>query len=232
MKSSHSAALLPPPVNLLDEDWIPTGAIPKSLRAWGYFPDTGVWHPGDVVLTKSGMPDWVSEQIRLIQEIGYGAEAAVWTHAAVYLGDGLVLCEAQLDPSNGTCEVQIAKLWDYIGSHDLLVRRSSFATTCELGWAIATAAASKIGATYDWKFIVKLATDKTFLGEEVFTRDQTGKVTPGTYVCSSLYSTAHAYVTDVSVADKTSGICVPAHLALSSKLNTIKFHWRRIAGTR
>lgn len=222
---------IPAPTKVLDQKWIPSTAIPERLRNWGFVPDTSAWHPGDVILTKSPNPDRISKLIQAVQTFGYGAEPAEWTHAAVYLGDGLLLCEAQIDlnMSDPVCSVIVAKLWDYLGTHDIMVRRSRHADDRESGWAIAVAAATKIGSAYDWKFIMKLAADRTFVGDDVFLRDHTGKISSNAYICSSLYSTAHAYVTDVSLTDKTNGICVPAYLASNTRhLDTVEFSWKRI----
>jgi hypothetical protein len=165
----------------------------------------------------------------MIQSLGYGEEFASWTHAAVYLGDGLMLCEAQIDPPDA-CSVIIAKVWDYVGSHYIMVKRSLHAQTIDRGWAIATAAATKIGTAYDVKFIVKLAADRLFVGDDVWLKDQTGKISSNALVCSTLYSTAHAYVTGVSITDRTNGLCVPAYLASISDphLEELQLGWRRI----
>jgi hypothetical protein len=229
MKHSDNVLLLPIPENLHGGEWTP-GAIPKALRDWGYYPDTDAWQPGDVILTRAACPDLISAKIQEVQAISYGTRSAVWTHAAVYLGDDGMLCEAQLDPARSIRHVQVVRLWDYVGSHELLVRRSQIAESRDLGWAIAVAAATEIGAAYDWKWIAKVASERAFVGEEVFLRDQASKVTPRTFICSSLYSTAHAYVTEVSITDKTNGICVPAYLASTPKLRTIEFTWKKIAG--
>jgi hypothetical protein len=219
----------PPPSRLKDEPWVPPTAIPEQVRRWGYYPDVSQWQAGDVVLTRSATPDAVSRQISAIQALGYGEEAASWTHAAVYLGDGLMLCEAQIDPPRA-CSVIIAKVWEYVGTHDLLVKRSRFAADVGSGSAIAIAAATKIGAAYDVPFILKMAASRAFLGDEVWLRDQASNVSAGSFVCSSLYSTAHAYVTNVSLTDKVNGLCVPAYLAqtLGRFLVEVPFEWFRI----
>jgi hypothetical protein len=221
---------IPRPTDVLSENWRPKTAIPQALREWGYVPDLESWHPGDLLLTKAVDPDWISKEIENIQTLGYGDTFASWTHAAVYLGDGLMLCEAQIDPGALICGVIIAKLWDYIGTHNILVKRSRHAADRELGWAIATAAATKIGDSYDWKFILKLAAERLFVGDKIWLHDQTGKISSKALVCSSLYSTAHAYVTDVSITDRTNGLCVPAYLASEEKhLKPVQFSWRKIA---
>jgi hypothetical protein len=231
MKTTSLDELIPAPKDI-DVDaavWTPTSALPQAVREWGYVPDFKTWHPGDLVLTKSTNPDRISREIQKIQALGYGDEFASWTHAAVYLGDGLMLCEAQLDPFEGICSVITAKIWAYVGTHHICVRRSRHAADKESGWAIATAAATKIGSEYDWEFIVKLSAARIFVGDKIWQQDQTGKITSSAFVCSSLYSTAHAYVTDVSITDKTNGLCVPAYLASQTNhLTTVKFSWQKI----
>jgi hypothetical protein len=228
-KSKSAASPIPAPTNRAAGDWIPRTAIPQALRQFGYVPDWSAWHPGDLLLTQSPNPDKVSQQIQNAQALGYGDKLALWTHAAVYLGDGLMLCEAQIDPPNA-CSVIIAKVWEYIGSHYLMLKRSLHAPTPERGWAIAAAAATKLGAAYDVKFILKFVADRVRLGDAVWLKDQTSKVTVGALVCSSLYSTAHAYATDVPISDKLNGLCVPAYLAglEDPHLREIDFPWKKI----
>lgn len=206
--------------------WRPRTYISQSLKAWGRVPDFDVWHPGDLILTKDKNPDWISKIIQRIQEPGYGSEYGEWTHSAIYLGDGRMVCEAQIDPAEGIFSVIVAPCWNYFGTHDLLVRRSNFASDKEAGWAIATAAVTKIGDAYDWKFVFKLGRDWALKGDDFLLLDQSGKISAGSYVCSSLYATAHAYVTDVTFTDKTNGLCMPAFLAGERRhLRTIEFDW-------
>lgn len=222
--------MIPAPDNVVaDNSWKPRTAIPNSVRRWGYYPDLRKWQAGDLLLTRAEKPDWVSKQIAEIQSIGYGAAAGQWTHAAVYLGDGLMLCEAQIDPPRAY-RVIISKVFEYIGTHHLLVKRSRFASTPELGWAIATAATSRLGALYDYGFILRLAAEKSFLGDEVWLKDQESKVSPGAYICSTLYATAHAYATDRSITDKTNCLCVPAHLANNTwDFDDVEFPWLKLS---
>jgi hypothetical protein len=82
---------------------------------------------------------------------------------------------------------------------------------------------------YDYGFILKLATARSFLGDKVWLRDQHGKISRGAYICSTLYATAHAYATEVSIADKTNGLCVPAYLAYNTwDLPEVRFPWVKL----
>lgn len=221
----------PPPNRAVTGSWVPTTAIPSALRDWGYFPDLTAWHPGDLILTRSFHPEMVSRLIAEVQELGYGKERSTWTHAAVYLGHGIVLCEAQIDPPT-TSRVILTPLWEYLGTHELLVKRSRFASEVSQGWAIAMACATLIDAAYDVSFILRMALDRAFLGDAVWLKNQVHKISPKALVCSSLYSTAHAYATNVTITDKMNGLCVPAYLAgLGSPfLDEVQYDWLRIQG--
>jgi hypothetical protein len=200
----------------------------ETLRKFGFLPDFKAWHPGDLILTGSSAPDWISEKIEEIQ-IGYGAERAKWTHAAIYLGDELMLCEAQLDLLGGVCEVRVTPVEDYVGTHSILVKRSRHASTASKGWAIATAAASKIGGRYDYGFVVRCASEWALKGESAFLEDKRGLASRNAFICSSLYSTAHCYVTDITIADQLNGLCLPAYLAATEHLKTVEFGWVKLA---
>ena len=206
--------------------WRPKTAIRDALRSFGRVPDFDMWHPGDLILAKSQTPDLISRAIRMVQESAYGTQRAQWTHAAIYLGDELMLCEAQFDAAALIFKVIVAPCWNYFGTNDLLVKRSKWALDREKGWAIATAAATKIGNAYDWQLILKLAADRVRFGKDVFIRDQSRNISANSYVCSSLYSMAHAYATDVAIIDKVNNLCVPAFLAGErSHLQTVEFDW-------
>jgi hypothetical protein len=207
----------------------PKTAIPSRVREHGKWPDFRAWHPGDIILVKSKRPDPISKAIQKIQAPGYGLTHAEWTHVAIYLGDELMLCEANIDVPGKIFSVVVCRIWDYFVDHEIRLRRSKWAKEKTKGWAIATAAATKIGMAYDWQFILKLAADQLFLGRDVLVHDHTGKISANRYVCSSLYSTAHAYVTRVTITDRTNGLCIPAFLAADEEhLQTIEFDWHDI----
>jgi hypothetical protein len=87
-----------------------------------------------------------------------------------------------------------------------------------------------IGNAYDWQFILELIRKRLMFGEDVWLEDQTGAVSSNAFVCSSLYSTAHAYATDVTISDKLNGLCVPAYLVMNTRhFETIDLQWCKIA---
>lgn len=204
-------------------------AIPLALRSWGYIPDFTTWQPGDLILTRAAEPDIISREIQTAQAKAYNKQAAAWTHAAIYLGDQRLICEADIDPLARTFCVKVSPLTKYLGTHEILVRRSQLANERENGWAIATAAATRIGDGYDWKLVLKLAIERYLKGREILVENQSSKITGGSVVCSSLYSFAHAYVTRVILSDDTNGLCTPAYLSLDDRyLKTIEFSWWQI----
>ena len=98
--------------------WSPSGPIPPPLRQFGRFPNVRDWFPGDLLLFSAVHPNWISKSIIRGQENGgYAAEDARWHHVAVYLGDGISICEAT---STG---VHHAPIYPYLGEYLLRVRR-------------------------------------------------------------------------------------------------------------
>lgn len=206
--------------------WTPPTMIPTDLRAWGYFPAIAHWHPGDLILTSSEHPDRASQWIVEVQKDGY-ADHAHWTHAAVYLGDGLMLCEAQFDPPE-TSRVIVTPIWEYVGTHSIKVKRSCHALKVERGWAIATAAATNIGGKYDVGFVLDLA--RQALRGTTLIDAEMPSMSRKAFICSTLYSTAHAYVTDIDLTDKLNGSCLPAYLAglYGRHLQDVPDRWLKI----
>jgi Permuted papain-like amidase enzyme, YaeF/YiiX, C92 family len=213
-----------------DKTWRARTALPQELLDYGLVPDFDVLHPGDLILLKASQPDFISKQIEKVQALGYGSEHAAWTHAAIYLGDELMLCEAQFDPERSEFGVIVTPFWNYFKEHEICVKRSKYATNKETGWAIATAAVTKIGNQYDYKFILKLIAERILFPKHMWLLDHTGKISANAFICSSLYSTAHAYATDVTISDKLNGLCVPAYLAMESRhLEPVEISWRQIS---
>jgi hypothetical protein len=81
----------------------------------------------------------------------------------------------------------------------------------ERGWAIATAAATCIGGKYDVGFVLNLG--RQALQGKTLVDAKIPAASKREFICSTLYSTAHAYVTDIDLSDKFNGSCLPAYLA-------------------
>ena len=99
-------------------DWIPDGPLPPELRRFGYYPDITLLQPGDLILVSPVKLSGIPKRIAATQETGgYAPEDARWTHAAVYMGARVGLCEAT---HRG---VHASLLHEYVGKHLFRVRR-------------------------------------------------------------------------------------------------------------
>src|SRR6476659_3689762 len=75
------------------------GVLPPAARKWGRMLDLEDLEPGDLILFRPVNPnlDKISQLIIAAQmQAGFSEEDARWTHAAVYLGDGELICEANI----------------------------------------------------------------------------------------------------------------------------------------
>jgi hypothetical protein len=76
--------------------------LPKEAWAWGRIIDVSDLEPGDLPLfrTLEEHSDAVSRAIVETQRKTFAPRHAQWTHAAVYLGDGEHICEANFKVPN------------------------------------------------------------------------------------------------------------------------------------
>jgi hypothetical protein len=219
--------LLPDSAPLANGNWVPPGAIPASLREFGKYPNTSDWWPGDLLLTRDIEPDRVSRAITSAQvRGGYHQDDSDWTHAALYLGDGLNVCEASFDSPWRGGDVRITRLWDYCGSYALRVRRSTFITEEETGWLMAVSALTHLREDYDFSYVWKLAL-QAWSGRGFWQSDIRVSIKPSALVCSTLYADAHNRVTR-RLLGESNGLCVPAYLSQCRELDEINADWLRI----
>src|SRR5437879_5728534 len=93
-------------------EWSPSGPLPQTVRNFGYVPDVFRWLPGDLILTSPLRPNHLNSMItRMQQRGGYDEKDSRWTHAAMYAGDGMKICEAR--PFAQRC----GTIYPYIGDH-------------------------------------------------------------------------------------------------------------------
>lgn len=210
--------------------WVPPGAIPPHVRDLNRYFHTDDWWPGDVLLTRHINPGFLPKQIQRFQEDGgYSAADAQWTHAAIYLGDGLNVCEAIVGSRFWKGEVTVSSLSKYVGSHGLRLRRSlELHDDKELGWRLAVQALSQLGKPYDIGSVVgfarKIRKEHGFWAAQVRARISSKSAR----ICSTLFSDAHNAVTGVTIGERTNGICVPAFLSQSDSLQDVDIRWARL----
>ena len=207
--------------------WQPPTSLPAKVRKFGRFPDVSQLLPGDLILTQSLDCDWVSKRIRRAQYLGgQHPRDALWTHAAVYMGDQIRVIEANFDYLHwGQNGVKMAPLSDYVGDHRLRVRRLPGLTADER-WLIVIAAMSRLNSPYRFRYLFRS------LGAAAggFWRDRNDPRTAATktgYVCSTLYQDSVAKVTG-RLIEETAGVCTPGTLSSTRTLKDVKVDWLKI----
>jgi hypothetical protein len=200
--------------------WTPPGPIPPPLRQFGRFPDVSKWLPGDLVLFSTVHPGWISRSIIRGQERGgYALEDARWHHAAVYLGDGISICEAT------RTRVKNRLIYPYLGGYLLRIRRD-IALTPDERWQIAMQSLTRLGSPYSFWNIFWL-TLQSFRG---FWQPSNSPPPFGgrAVICSQLFSDSYSMVTGRLLVKTPSGIVKPADLSFAPQLTDVATTWLRI----
>jgi hypothetical protein len=212
------------------------GAFPESLRellskkaeAFGKFPDTPNWFPGDLILIRAATTSKSSIAVAMEKPVpiekaqrayGYPPNAARWTHAAIYIGDYTSLCEAI--PSGVTLN-DISKYCT--SKYALLVRRPrEVRADRDKGWRMAVHAIKHLYQRYDYRYLAEIAAQKmlTDSGRPV-------RFSKSTKICSTLYADAYASVMRRPLRDKDSGVCVPAFLSQCDQLEDVQINWLKV----
>jgi hypothetical protein len=201
--------------------WIPPGPIPQSLRQFGRFPDVSKWLPGDLLLFSAVHPGWIPQSIIRGQERGgYAPEDARWHHAAVYLGDGISICEAV---AKG---VRYIPIYPYIlGNYRLRIRRDNTLTS-EERWKIAMQSLTRLRSPYGFSGIVSLAR-QSWRGYWQ-SRGSLPPLGAGAVICSQLYSDSYSMVTGRLLVKTSTGTVKPADLSLTLQLTDVATPWLEI----
>jgi hypothetical protein len=195
------------------------------LRKFGKYFDTSNWRAGDLVLTREINPGRIGRWIERAQvKGGYAKEDARWTHAALYLGDRLTVCEATFSlwpPSHGI--VQTA-LWDYCGDSAIRIRRPLAIDSAEAAWLLAIMALTQMRKDYDFGYVLRLASI-AFSGKGFWTAGTRSVLSPSALICSTLYADAFARQTGRTLGEQNNGICTPAFLSQSDKFEDKNIGW-------
>jgi hypothetical protein len=101
--------------------------LPKAARDWGRIIDFTALEAGDLLLFRPVNPaaDSISRRIRQAQaDGGLHRRHAQWTHAAVYLGDGEHICEANFKVPGQPDGVTLRSGFEYCdGGYAIRARR-------------------------------------------------------------------------------------------------------------
>jgi hypothetical protein len=198
------------------------------LRRFGKFFDTSNWRQGDLILVRDIAPDWVGRRIEKAQvRGGYAPGDARWSHAALYLGDRLTVCEATFTLPRGTQGVVQTPLWDYCGGSAIRVRRPRAVTTSDEAWLLAIKALTQLQKDYDFKYVAHLAWI-AWKGTGFWGGGAKVRLDASALVCSTLYADAYGRQTHRTLGEENNGICTPAYLSQSSEFDDINLDWLEI----
>jgi hypothetical protein len=202
-------------------------ALPPATRRFGRLVDTANLEPADVLLSREVTEDRISALIAGVQrDGGYHTDDARWTHAAMYLGDGANVVEADFDSVLGGGSVRLTSLDEYCqGKHSLRFRRSKYLLGNEHTrerWLICIRAMSRLGKPYDF-YEAALMWFSVVLGRGFF-RSEKRRPTSAAVVCSTLIADAFNEATRRCLGE-VSGVCVPAWLSVSDEFNDIAVEW-------
>jgi hypothetical protein len=209
-------------------------AIPDWLQKFGRYPNVDEWYPGDLILTRELRPDTFSDHITSVQKkAGYRAHS-VWTHAAIYLGDGWRVCEATVDGIIPVGDVRLGPIWQFCdGKQALRVRRPKASVQRrDLGWLMVIEAVQRLREKYDVAGIVKLALSIKMLSDDDFWVEVESKPMESKIrvplVCSTLYADVFTRVTRM-VLGEFNGMCMPGFLSIAEEFDDVPLYWRKIA---
>lgn len=189
--------------------------LPLAARKWGRIIDTSQLMAGDLILTQpvDVTKDWISARIQRAQG-NLGASHGCWTHAAVYLGDGQHVCEANLKVPGYRDSVMLRSLQEYSdAAHVLRARRPKVQSERER-MGIAVGAMRQIGNPYSLRQIYqfwRMARTGRFWA----TPNVTTPINTRALVCSTLYQDALTFAR-AGASIRFGTVCTPAHLSANT----------------
>ncbi len=212
------------------------GVLPPSAREWGRVLDTTQMQMGDVLLTApykqraNGAP-LVSRWIMSAQErAGYAESDAQWTHAAIYLGDGESISEANFGVAGLRSGVMIRSIHVYAdAAHALRVRRPanlSDAQRCKF----IIGALRNLGQRYSAEIILHFLKEFVLKNGGWTIGQKQIRMLPRGFVCSTHVQDALTYI-NAGASSRMGYLCCPAHLSASSDFepHDVPIQWLRLA---
>lgn len=203
-------------------------ALPLETRAFGRLVDTASLQAGDLMLSREVGPDFISKEISNFQVAGgYSTTDSIWTHAAMYVGDGESIVEATFEnPLTG--KICLTSLDNYSkGTHSLRFRRPKWLASEREGWRACVRALRRLGEPYDFFGALKLWYQARIRGTELSATKRL-KDCPVDLICSTLYADAYNEASGCRLGEVL-GICVPAWLSVSDKFDDVNTCWLQIA---
>lgn len=190
------------------------GRLPSYLIKKRLLPNPNDLKIGDIVLVSPRFPTWSQRRIINKHLKAYAADHACWTHAAIYIGNGL-LCEAVLSG------VREHSVYEYFEAYKVRVRRAEFASEHER-FAVAIRAMRRLGSKYSIGSIYTIATSskKKFSKPGGQSYSQRGGMT--SMICSMLCFDSYFEVTNESPLNDAVDLATPADFSQSGKFSDVQ----------
>ena len=169
--------------------------------------------------SSSGIPG-IAKKIVEAQEIGgYASEDARWTHAAVYAGARVGLCEAT---RRG---VHVNLLHGYIGKYLFRVRRDC-SVDRDTAWEIVVNALVRLNTPYSLRSIGTIF--RRAIGSGLWSSQEVSAHEKDASICSQLYAEAYSMATEKTLWNSVGKEVTPAYLSQTLILTDVSLQWRRI----
>jgi len=211
--------------------------LSEGPRKWGRILDLSALEPGDLLLFRPTSPntDSISRRIAQAQlSAGLHIRHAQWTHAAVYLGDGQNICEANFKSPGQKDGVVIRSVFDYCDGMSAIRARRPKNMTPQQKIRIAIGALTNLGKGYSFNQIVNFAVDASQEGllnrfKGIFGSSPGPRPPPQSFVCSTLYQDALTYASRGNSV-RLGALCTPAQLSASGdfEINDPPLNWLEI----
>ena len=194
-------------------------SLGQNIRDFGYVPDAAQMQPGDVILVAG--TNMVAKGIRKTQKIGFHTDDARWTHAALYIGEELIV---EATPFGG---VRVGSLYKLANGKRLRVRR----IPCESGFTMTTRYQVTISALTDLRRGYSLFSIPRLLWWALFgmlyKSDQRPNI-GGVIICSSVVRNAYLKSANLNLVPGMISPAWPADLSQTAELTDVQIDWVKI----
>lgn len=202
-REAHRCAVLAP---------VP-GILPKRTRNFGYFPSLDALKAGDLLLFEPLTARKNSRAVQIAQSEYFADDHRRWTHAAVYILDGLII---EALPSKGVVESHLS---EYVPGYLIRARRCSVVNDAA-GYRIALHAMKQRGRTYDLFGLLAIAS--SFLNISRLNQPVDRRYT----ICSQVFYDSFLEATRISLDEcPPSGPVLPSHLSNTPSLSDVDLVW-------
>ena len=202
-----------------DGHWVPPGPLPHAVRRFGAVPHFDAIQPGDLLLIREIRPGIVAKGIEAFQAIsGHDSDAAKWTHATVYTGNGYIV-EVTITG------VRWSSIYKYCTGNHLMLFRRSPDLSLEQGYQVAIRSLHHLRRKYDVGAAALIGFHTAAFG---LWRNSLWRPALSTSICSMLYAEAFSWVTGKTMENRESGEITPAYLSQTQSLIDVPVGWREI----